>query len=93
MLAQGRPDEAELELDTALRLAREIGNPCQTWQTYAAWGGLCRAQGRVEEACAAYRAALEIVEGVAARLTEASLRETLLGSTHVRGLRERAAGL
>jgi tetratricopeptide (TPR) repeat protein/DNA-binding XRE family transcriptional regulator len=88
LLAQDRLAEAEQELDTALRIAQQVGNPCQLWSTYAARGDLRRAQGRAQDARTAYHAALAIIDSVAASLTDASLRETFLTSAHVQHIRQ-----
>jgi transcriptional regulator with XRE-family HTH domain/tetratricopeptide (TPR) repeat protein len=90
LLAQGRLAEAERELDIALHVAQQVGNPAQLWQTLVARGDLRRAQDRLLDARAEYRAALAVVDGVAAALTEASLRETFLTSAHVQYIRQRA---
>ena len=91
-LAQGKLAEAEKELATALEIAQEIGNPPQLWNTHAALGDLRQAQGRVDDGRQAYRDALAVIEGVAAGLSDESLRETFLSSDHVQGIR-RAAGV
>ncbi len=91
-LAQGKLEEAEEELATALEVAKEIGNPPQLWKTHAALGDLRQAQGQPDEARQAYRDALAIIEDVAAGLEDESLRETFLGSDHVQEIRARYAG-
>jgi tetratricopeptide (TPR) repeat protein len=88
LLAQGKP--AEPELARALELAREVGNPPQLWKTHLAWGDLRTTQGRADDARAAYRAALSIVEGVAAALEDEDLRATFLTSSHVQHVRRLA---
>ena len=89
-LAQGKLAEAEKELATALEIAQQVGNPPQLWKTQAALGDLRRAQGRLDDARQAYRDAFAVIERVAARLSDESLRETLLGSEHVQGIRRAA---
>ena len=90
LLTQGKLAEAERELATALEMAQEVGNPPQVWKTRAALGDLRKAQGRPDDALQAYRDALAVIEGVAAGLTDESLRETFLGSEHVQGIRRAA---
>jgi len=90
LLAQGKLPEAERELATALEMAQEVGNPPQVWKTHAALGDLRQAQGRADEARQAYRDALTVIEGVAARLSDESLRDTFLDSEHVQGIRRAA---
>ena len=87
LLAQGKPAEAEPELEAALQIAWQVGNPPQLWKTLVALGDLRTAQGRPADACQAYRDALQIIEGVAAALSGASVRETFLASPHVRHIR------
>jgi class 3 adenylate cyclase/tetratricopeptide (TPR) repeat protein len=89
-LAQGKLAEAEREISTALKLAKKIGNPPQLWKTHAALGDLRQAQGQVDARRKAYRDALAVIDGVAASLTDKSLRKTFLISDHVQGIRKAA---
>jgi tetratricopeptide (TPR) repeat protein len=91
LLAQAHLAEAGRELDIALSVAREIGNPPQLWKTLAALGDLRQAQSKPTVARRAYREALGVIEGVAAALTDEALRQTFLGSAEVQRIRERAA--
>ena len=91
LLALGRPAEAARELDLALQIARQVGNPAQLWKSYAAWGDLCMALGREQEARGSYRAAYGVIDRVAAALKDVSLRATFIGSAHVDRIR-RSAG-
>ncbi len=86
-LAQDKLGEAEQEIATALTIAQELGNPPQLWKTYVALGDLRQAQGRAAEAQHAYRDALAVIDNVAAGLTDASLRDTFLNSSHVQHIR------
>ncbi|HEV8574692.1 MAG TPA: tetratricopeptide repeat protein, partial [Dehalococcoidia bacterium] len=90
LTAQGKLDEAEGEIEMALGIAREIGNPPQLWKTCVALGDLRKAQDRADEARDAYKQALEVIDGVARALDDEALRETFLSSPHVQGIR--AAG-
>jgi class 3 adenylate cyclase/tetratricopeptide (TPR) repeat protein len=90
LLAQGKPAEAEPELVAALALAEGVCNPPQLWRSHAALGDLRRAQGRPDDAREAYRDALSVVERVAAGLADEALRERLLDSPHVQGIRQAA---
>ena len=90
LLAQDKLQEAERELAAALEIAKEIGNPPQLWKTHAAIGALRLAQGRPDEARAAYRDALSVIDDVAAKLEDESLRETFLSSEHVQSIRRAA---
>jgi class 3 adenylate cyclase/tetratricopeptide (TPR) repeat protein len=88
--ALGRHDEGAAELDEALRVAREVGNPAQLWKTLAAFGRLAAARSRDAESVAMHREALAILEGMAAGLTNPELRATLLASHEAEALRQAA---
>jgi tetratricopeptide (TPR) repeat protein/transcriptional regulator with XRE-family HTH domain len=90
LIGQGRLLEAERELDIALQIAHQVGNPPQVWKTLVARGELRHAQRRLTEAHAEYQAALVVIDAVAADLTDASQRETFLASAHVQHIREAA---
>jgi hypothetical protein len=83
-LAQGPLADAERELDSAVAVARPLGNPPQLWKTLAALGNLRAHQGRTAEAQRAYQEALSVICDMASGLTDATLRETFLASDHVR---------
>jgi len=90
MTAQGKLSEAEEEIEMALAIAKEIGNPPQLWKTLVALGNLRNAQGREADAKAAYSEALAVIDNVASRLDDEKSRENFLLSPHVKGIR--AAG-
>ena len=90
LLAQAKPDQADPEIEIALALAKEIGNPPQLWKTLVALGDLRKSQGREGEAKHAYGEGLAVIEGVAAGLDDDSLRDTFLSSPHVVAIREAA---
>jgi class 3 adenylate cyclase/tetratricopeptide (TPR) repeat protein len=90
LLAQGKLAEAEPEIDIALGIAKEVGNPPQLWKTLVALGDLRKAQRRADEAKQAYGEAMAVIDGVARGLDDESLRETFLSSPHVQGIREAA---
>jgi hypothetical protein len=91
-LAQSELSLAAAELEPALDTARQLRNPPQLWKTLMAVGDLRRGQGRPADARDAYRAALAVIEGVAAGLPDARLRQTLLSSGEVQQVVERARG-
>ena len=66
---------------------RGVKQKSPLWKTYVALGDLRQAQGRAEEAKQAYRDALAVIDNVAAGLTDASLRETFLTSSHIQHIR------
>jgi tetratricopeptide (TPR) repeat protein len=90
LTAQGKHAEAEPEIEMALAIAKEIGNPPQLWKTYVALGDLRKAQAREDELRDAYSEAVEVIDGVASSLEDDSLREIFLSSPHVQGIREAA---
>jgi tetratricopeptide (TPR) repeat protein len=90
-LARGQCGEAENEMEEALRVAQEVGNPAQLWKSLAALARLRQAQFRPHDAVAACQEAMAVVEGVAAGLSDPGLRDTLLASPQVAILRETAA--
>ncbi len=89
LLAQGQGEQAEAALVRALTVAQEVGNPPQLWKTYQALGALYEWQANPGRARAAYRSALEVIEGVAARLQNQELRRTFLQARPVQELRAR----
>lgn len=89
-LVQDKLVDAEPEVELALQVAREIGNPPQLWKTLVTLGELRQARGRPVDAQQAYRDALAILEAVAASLTDTPLRDTFLGSPHVQHIRHLA---
>lgn len=90
-LRTGALPHAQAELEIALSLAREIGNPPQLWKTYVTIGRLRQAQGRPDDAITAYREAFALIEGVAAGLPDIALRQMFLTSPHVQSIRESIA--
>jgi tetratricopeptide (TPR) repeat protein len=91
MLAQGQGEKAEAALSRALTIAQEVGNPPQLWKTYQALGALYEWQANVGHAWPAYHSALEVLEGVAARLQDQELKRTFLAARPVQEIRERLA--
>jgi len=89
LLAQRQGEAAEEGLSRALTVAQEIGNPPQLWKTYQALGALYEWQADLEHARATYRSAIEVVEGVAARLQNQERRRTFLLARPVQERRAR----
>lgn len=87
-LAHGELAGAGAELDRALNLARQIGNPPQLWKTLLSIGDLRAAQGRQDDAHRAFNEVRSIIDRVAASLRDESLRTTFLASDHVRSIWE-----
>ena len=74
----------------ALALAETIGQPRQTWMSHLALGRLDAAQGRREDALAAYRAAWRIIAGLRERTHDAALRAGLESLPLIRELEDLA---
>jgi class 3 adenylate cyclase/tetratricopeptide (TPR) repeat protein len=91
LVASGDLAAAEADLTAALATAHEVANPAQLWKTLQALGDLRRAQDRPIEASTAYAEALAVVETVARRLADPTIRDTLLASSQVGALREHVA--
>jgi class 3 adenylate cyclase/tetratricopeptide (TPR) repeat protein len=90
LMALRQVKQPERDIDSAIQLAQEVGNPPQLWKTYVALGDLRKAQRREKEAREAYGEALAVIKRVAEGLEDEKLRETFLSSRHVRGIREKA---
>jgi tetratricopeptide (TPR) repeat protein len=90
LLALGKQEPAEKELLAALQVARGAGNPPQLWKTCVSIGDLRSVQGRAADARDIYGEALSVVDEVAGALDDERLRETFLGSAHVRSIRDAA---
>src|SRR5262245_62684247 len=80
---------AEAALRQSLSIGQVIGNPTQLWKTYVATGRLHEARGKREDARAAYRAADDVLEGIARSLEHPALREP--GERPLPSRRSRAA--
>jgi tetratricopeptide (TPR) repeat protein len=87
LAALGQLAEARDELESALAVARDLGNPTQLWKTLAVLGDLLTRQGHLSDARLTYRKALAVIDGVAAGLTEESVRTTFLASEAVQRIR------
>jgi tetratricopeptide (TPR) repeat protein len=92
LMALGRLEEAEAELNAALEGAPEVGNPPQLWRCHAALGDLREAQGRSSDGRSHYQQALAVIDQVVAGLSDERLRHGLLSSQHARGIRQGACG-
>lgn len=75
---------ATKELQLAVNVAVESGNPPQIWKSYASLGQLFAAQGKKTEALQAYRLGVEVISSVEKGLVEESLRGTFLASDEVK---------
>jgi tetratricopeptide (TPR) repeat protein len=80
LAALGRTAEAGRALDEAVTLARDLGNPPQLWRTLLAVAELARSREDREGEILAASEARQLVDDVAAGLSDAPLRSALLGS-------------
>ncbi|MDP9325627.1 MAG: hypothetical protein M3O87_03720, partial [Candidatus Dormibacteraeota bacterium] len=86
-LSQGLPNDAARELETALAVARQIGNPAQLWKTLRVQSDVAEALGKGAEAKQASAQAMSLILDVAKRLVDEEVRETFLQSAYVSTLR------
>ena len=84
----GRRDEAVTQLGEALAIGRRIEYPTLTWQTAHLLARAQAAAGRLDEAAAAARVAVESIDLVAARAPEPALRRTFNDWVRVQTARE-----
>jgi tetratricopeptide (TPR) repeat protein len=87
LVVQGRLKRAQEDLAIAVRMAAEVGSPPQIWKSHGALAELRTAQGDAEAARRAYADALAVIDAVAAGLTDARLRASLLGSDEAERIR------
>jgi len=71
-LAEGNLPGAESLLAEVVEESRRLGNPTQRWQSLVAYGRALHALGRRDEAAAARREALDVVESIAGSLPAAA---------------------
>jgi tetratricopeptide (TPR) repeat protein len=84
LLAQGEFDRARAAMRHALSVAHDLQAVGLTWTCDLALAELEQADRRPDAAQAHYRAALEIIERIAGRLTSPALRERFLDAEPVR---------
>ena len=90
-IAKGNLAEAEKHFDAALEELRKFPAPLVAWKTYAELGRLKTQSGDSSSARAAFGQAAEIVNSMAANISEESLRATFLNSTVVSEVLREAA--
>jgi tetratricopeptide (TPR) repeat protein len=78
LLALGRIEKAEAELQAALAAAQAVDARPMTWRIHAALGQLYRAADKPEQAERELTAARHIVEELAAHIPDTSLRENFM---------------
>lgn len=90
LAALGRLDEALHDVQIALDRAEEIGGPEPVWQAHAARADVLTAAGRHDAAAEAARAAIEVIDPIAATVQEPGVGAVLLASPPVSRVRELA---
>jgi tetratricopeptide (TPR) repeat protein len=90
LMTQGKLDEASIELEASVNVARDIGNVGQLWRSLAALGDLRVVQAREGDARDIYRDAMDVIDRIAGGLTEDRLRNTFLSSEAVASIRAQA---
>jgi tetratricopeptide (TPR) repeat protein len=83
-IADGYNDKAESEFADALAELQEYPAPVAAWRTYAELGRLKSSTGNTSAASAAFAQSAKIVKGIAANISDETLRETFLNSDAVR---------
>jgi class 3 adenylate cyclase/tetratricopeptide (TPR) repeat protein len=83
LAATGRFDDAARMLQASVALAAEIGTPREVWLGKAALGRVLARLGSDRDAEVQLVQAAETIEGIAGRLTMASLRRSFLGAEPV----------
>ena len=90
LAALGDTDDAVVEATRATVTADGIGSPTLRWRSQLTLGDVLSMAGRPDEAAAAHRVGLAILEGSAHTLTSDDLRTGLLNSDEAARLREGA---
>jgi tetratricopeptide (TPR) repeat protein len=85
-LASGETDKARAALRQALAVTQKLGVPGMIWPCQLALGEVEDAGRQPEAAQVHYQAALEIVEPIAAGLTDPTLRQRFLNADPIRKL-------
>jgi hypothetical protein len=87
-LQAGQAREARADLEVALRVAREIGQPTLTWQAAHLLGRSLAAGGDAEAAHAMLTLAVEMTDGVAARAPDPEMARAFAEWPRVQAVRE-----
>jgi len=92
LTAKGQPEEAEAELNLALRRAVELEMPAQIWKSHRALGDFYAAQDQAKKAGPHYREALQTIQDIAKNLTDPDLKQNFLESASILELSANAKG-
>jgi len=81
-LEAGDAEEAVTQIEAALPIAREVGNPIQLWKTLAVAAEAYEASARRDDADAVRQETSLVIDAVAAGLRDPDMRTTFLASAH-----------
>ncbi len=87
-LAARQWTQAEADLAEALRIAQEIGYPTLTWQAAHLLAQAQAGANEMAEAFGSAKLAVETIDGVAARIPDAALKQTFLAWPRVQAVRD-----
>jgi len=85
---QGETKPGMEDLETAARIATQIGNPAQAWKSYAALAAALHEDNRASEAHQAQTQAREITNQVAQELRNESLQNTFIKAQEIQAIRD-----
>ena len=90
--AKGEPEEAETELNLALRRAIGLDMPGVIWRSHRTLADFYGAENQDKKSRSHYRKALKVVQEIAGTLTEPKMKEQFLESKPILELTENAKG-
>ncbi len=89
-IKRGESDSAISNLNEAIVILKEVGNPRQLWQTHASSAGALDDLGRAADAREQWGAAAETIQNTASGLSDRELREGFLNAEPVRNILSKA---
>jgi tetratricopeptide (TPR) repeat protein len=84
----GNSEEAIELMQNALKKAQEVGNPPILWQTHYSLGVLLEKHGNPQKANKHYAEAAALIEEMASKLKDTSLKNILLTAPHTKAIHE-----
>ena len=84
----GSAEETIELMQSALKLAQEVGNPPLLWQTHYSLGVLLEKRGDPQKANEHHAEAVALIEETASKLNDASLKNTLLTAPQTKAIRD-----
>jgi tetratricopeptide (TPR) repeat protein len=82
----GSIGEATKLMETALKMAQQVGNPPILWQTHYSFGLLLEKQGNPQKANEHHSEAITLVEATASKLNDSSLKDSLLTAAQTKAI-------